>query len=50
MDDKRKIELLVTLLEVMISNLGYPVGCGIAPHPETLKKMAENVLKVARSE
>lgn len=26
-----------------ISNLGYPVGCGIAPHPETLKIAAEKL-------
>jgi len=26
-----------------ITNLGYPVGCGIAPHPETMAKAARNL-------
>ena len=26
-----------------IAGLGYPVGCGIAPHPDTLKKAATKI-------
>jgi hypothetical protein len=26
-----------------IANLGYPVGCGVAPHPEQIKKAAETL-------
>lgn len=33
-------EWLATELGNAIANLGYPVGCGIAPHPETLRKAA----------
>lgn len=33
-------EWLAAELGRAISNLGYPVGCGIAPHPETLRKAA----------
>lgn len=42
-----RIDLIATLLQVQIANIGYPVGCGVAPHPETLRKIAENVVAIA---
>ena len=36
-------EWLARELGESIANLGYPVGCGIAPHPETLKKAANKL-------
>ena len=42
-----KQELMEHLLETMIANLGYPVGMGLAPHPDATKKMAEFALKLA---
>lgn len=50
MDEARRIELLETLIATMIHDLGYPVGCGLAPHPEAIRKMAENCYKVATVE
>jgi hypothetical protein len=44
-----KQELMETLLETMISNIGYPVGMGMAPDPGTLKKMAAHALKLANA-
>ncbi len=35
-----EIAWLSETLGESIANLGYPVGCGQAPHPETLKKAA----------
>lgn len=42
-------ELMELLLSTQIANVGYPVGCGIAPHPEHVRKMAEFALKLAAS-
>ena len=41
----RKVEVawLSEQLSTWIANLGYPVGCGIAPHPETIKRAAETL-------
>lgn len=35
------VELVEILLAAQIASLGYPVGCGIAPHPDALRRMAE---------
>jgi hypothetical protein len=32
-------------LETSISNLGYPVGLGIAPHPDTCRQAAERIIE-----
>jgi hypothetical protein len=45
-----KQELMEYLLETMIANIGYPVGMGMAPHPGTIRKMAEHALKLATAE
>jgi hypothetical protein len=45
-----KQELMEHLLATMIANIGYPVGCGLAPHPDTVRKMAEHALKLATAE
>jgi len=50
MTDARRLELMQTLLGTMIADLGYPVGCGVQPHPKTLRKMAEYAIKVARDQ
>jgi hypothetical protein len=41
----REVEVawLSEQLSNSISNLGYPVGMGIAPHPETVRKAAETL-------
>lgn len=38
------VERIADVLGSHIANLGYPVGCGIAPHPETLLKIARAAL------
>ena len=45
MEALREIEVawLSEQLSTSIANLGYPVGCGIAPHPEAIKKAAETL-------
>lgn len=45
MEVLREIEVawLSDRLSESITNLGYPVGCGIAPHPEQIAKAA-NIL------
>lgn len=50
MEKERRIELLEILLRTMISNIGYPVGCGLPPHPETIRKMADNCFLVSTTE
>lgn len=35
-----EVEWLVDALGKSIANLGYPVGCGMAPHRESLEKAA----------
>ena len=37
-------EEIADVLGFHIANLGYPVGCGISPHPETLIKIARAIL------
>lgn len=39
----REVEIpwLVNEIGGSIANLGYPVGCGLAPHPDQLKRAAE---------
>lgn len=44
-----KQELLEHMLETMIANLGYPVGMGIAPHPDTVKEMAAYAIRLIES-
>ena len=36
-------EWLANELSFAIKNLGYPVGCGIAPHSDTMKKAANKL-------
>ena len=50
MTKNHRLELLETYLETVIGNLGHPVGCGVAPHPKMLKRMAEELLKIATVE
>ncbi len=40
-----EIEWLTDELRRAIANLCYPVGMGIAPHPETLRKAAERLFE-----
>jgi hypothetical protein len=49
MDIDELRDLVRTYLEVSIANLGYPVGMGMAPNPETLNKMAADIAKIAVS-
>ena len=43
MEALREIEVawLSDRLSTSIANLGYPVGCGVPPHPEQIKRAAE---------
>lgn len=45
MEVLREVEVawLSDQLSNSIANLGYPVGCGVAPHPEQIKKAAETL-------
>ena len=38
-----EIAWLADLLTSSIANLGYPVGCGVAPSPATMTKAATTV-------
>lgn len=38
-----EVEWLAAELAASIANLGYPVGMGLAPHPEQVKKAAEKL-------
>lgn len=40
-----EIAWLADLLGSSIANLGYPVGCGIAPNPETMQRAATKVFE-----
>lgn len=40
-----EVEWLSKALGDAIANLGYPVGCGLAPHPEQLKHAAETLFE-----
>lgn len=40
-----EIAWLADLLGSSISNLGYPVGCGVAPNHETMKRAATKVFE-----
>lgn len=42
--DGELVEEIADVLGFHIANLGYPVGCGISPHPETLIKIARAIL------
>jgi hypothetical protein len=37
---------IAELVGIVIANLGYPVGMGIAPNPETMTRLAEEILKM----
>ena len=43
----REVEIawLSEQLSFSISNLGYPVGMGIAPHPDSIKKAATTLFE-----
>jgi hypothetical protein len=43
----REIEVawLSEQLSRAIANLGYPVGCGVAPHPEQVKRAATTLFE-----
>jgi hypothetical protein len=42
---KEGLAILIAVdLERSIANLGYPVGCGVAPNPETCLRAAERIV------
>lgn len=41
-------ERVAKILDAAIANLGYPAGCGLAPHPETTKKIAKACVAAAQ--
>lgn len=45
MDVLREVEIEWLSIELSrsIANLGYPVGCGVPPHPDQVKKAAETL-------
>lgn len=38
------VELAGKMLDAQIANLGYPVGCGIGPHPKTVREMVKHII------
>lgn len=47
MDVLREVEVewLAGELSRSIAGLGYPVGCGVPPHPDQIKKAAETLFE-----
>lgn len=47
MEALREIEIawLSDKLSASIANLGYPVGCGVPPHPEHIKSAATTLFE-----
>lgn len=39
------IVLIADDLERSIASLGYPVGCGVAPHPDLCHRAAEQIVE-----
>ena len=39
---------IAELIGAVIENLGYPVGMGVAPNPETMKRLADEILKMLK--
>jgi len=49
-DTPKRHELLEHYLSKVIANIGEPLGCGIAPHPETVSNMANGCAKIIEAE
>jgi hypothetical protein len=41
---KALVYLIAADLERSIANLGYPVGCGVGPHPDLCAQAAERMV------
>jgi len=47
-DDLIMRDEIADLIGAAVQNLGYPVGMGIPPHPETMKRLADEILKMLK--
>ncbi len=41
---------IADLIGAVVTNLGYPVGMGCPPNPETMKRLADEILKIVNGE
>jgi hypothetical protein len=46
--DQLIIAEMAELIDLVIKNLGYPVGMGLPPNPETTRRLAAELLKTVR--
>jgi hypothetical protein len=46
--DQLLIAEMAELIDLIIRDLGYPVGMGLAPHPEASRRLAVQLLKTVR--